>query len=629
MIEKMKKITVVATAESKGAMLDGIRDMGILHVSVKAAPDSALTERFASLGRIKAILVDEKTALEKAAKKSKDSSSKKGSKASKADAVLLTGKKFDDCHDALVREVDEKRILSDEILRMTLLRDSLAKWGDFNPSELEELSGAGMHFSFYLLGKKELAALPEDVRYIVLKPVDKQNAIAVLGELGPEYASVRFNVPARGMSQLADSIEEKKGRISEIDSHLVSSVDLIPSYDRAMAVLTDEIIYDSVSGGAESEEGLTLISGFIPESDLKVFRETAARNCWAYALDDPGEEDPVPTKIRYNRVTKMMKPLFDMLGTVPGYREYDISMWFLLFLALFVGMILGDAAYGVLILIASIVMHIVSRKCSNLNLLLYVMSIATIAWGAVTGTWFGAEGAMRIPLLKSLVIPQIANYPELFGVDATDAQNSVMKFCFLVGTIQLSLACLMNVVRNWQQKSLAFIADFAWLAMIISIYFLALMLVIGAEVNIKLVFIVIIGGLLLVILFGGQAPGLSFGKGVKAGLGNAFTTFLDTISAFGNVMSYIRLFAVGMASLAIAQSFNGMASSMLKGWALPAGILTLIIGHGLNIVMGALSVIVHGVRLNLLEFSGQLGMEWAGIPYEPFRKNVEVSKDTK
>ena len=147
------------------------------------------------------------------------------------------------------------------------------------------------------------------------------------------------------------------------------------------------------------------------------------------------------------------------------------------------------------------------------------------------------------------------------------------------------------------------------------------MLVIGAEVNIKLVFAVVIGGLVLVILFGAQAPGQSFGKGIKAGLGGAFTTFLNTISAFGNVMSYIRLFAVGMASLAIAQSFNGMASPMLKGWAFPAGILILVIGHGLNIIMGMLSVVVHGVRLNLLEFSGQLGMEWAGIPYEPFRKN--------
>jgi len=87
-------------------------------------------------------------------------------------------------------------------------------------------------------------------------------------------------------------------------------------------------------------------------------------------------------------------------------------------------------------------------------------------------------------------------------------------------------------------------------------------------------------------------------------------------------MSYIRLFAVGMASLAIAQSFNGMASPMLKGLAFPAGMLILLIGHGLNIIMGLLSVVVHGVRLNLLEFSGQLGMEWAGIPYEPFKKNA-------
>ena len=125
----------------------------------------------------------------------------------------------------------------------------------------------------------------------------------------------------------------------------------------------------------------------------------------------------------------------------------------------------------------------------------------------------------------------------------------------------------------------------------------------------------------MVVLFGSQEPGQSFGKGIKAGLGGAFTTFLDTISAFGNVMSYIRLFAVGMASLAIAQSFNGMASPMLKGWAFPVGVIILLIGHGLNIIMGMLSVVVHGVRLNLLEFSGQLGMEWAGIPYEPFKKN--------
>ena len=130
---------------------------------------------------------------------------------------------------------------------------------------------------------------------------------------------------------------------------------------------------------------------------------------------------------------------------------------------------------------------------------------------------------------------------------------------------------------------------------------------------------------LLVVLFGGMSPDKSFGQGLKAGLGDAFTVFLNTISAFGNIMSYIRLFAVGMASLAIAQSFNNMALGF-KGPLVIATVLILLIGHGLNIVMGLLSVVVHGVRLNLLEFSGQLGMEWAGIAYDPFKKRDKIKK---
>ena len=119
-------------------------------------------------------------------------------------------------------------------------------------------------------------------------------------------------------------------------------------------------------------------------------------------------------------------------------------------------------------------------------------------------------------------------------------------------------------------------------------------------------------------MYGGMSPDKGFKDGLKAGLADIFTDFLNTISAFGNIMSYIRLFAVGLASLAIAQSFNDMALGM-NGWLKIAGILVFVIGHALNLVMGLLSVIVHGVRLNLLEFSGQLGMEWSGTAYDPFR----------
>jgi V/A-type H+-transporting ATPase subunit I len=93
---------------------------------------------------------------------------------------------------------------------------------------------------------------------------------------------------------------------------------------------------------------------------------------------------------------------------------------------------------------------------------------------------------------------------------------------------------------------------------------------------------------------------MSFAEGVKAGLGGAFTSFLNTISCFGNVMSYIRLFAVGMAGLAISQSFNNMAAGMSSGPLIIAGAIVVIIGHVINIVMCILSVVVHGVRLNVL-----------------------------
>jgi V/A-type H+-transporting ATPase subunit I len=120
-----------------------------------------------------------------------------------------------------------------------------------------------------------------------------------------------------------------------------------------------------------------------------------------------------------------------------------------------------------------------------------------------------------------------------------------------------------------------------------------------------------------------QESGTSFLKGIARGLGDGFATFLNVISSFSNIISYIRLFAVGMATVAIATSFNQIAASLLKGFTLPAGMLILIIGHGLNIVMSILSVIVHGIRLNVLEFSSQLGMEWSGYKYEPFREKIK------
>ena len=621
MIAIMKKIMIVAPSARKAQLLDGIRNLGVVHISEKAAHDSALSAELSDLNKVRSVLLETRKAQKSAASKGKGKAA--GAGAGKDAPALVEGRQFDDLHAGLLSMIGERETLRDSIVGMRATLDSISKWGDFDPSEVVELGKAGFALSFYLLDAKQLQSIPSETRFFRLRDIDRKCAVAVLGEpLGPEFTSAKFNLPEMGMSELAGRIDRANARIAAIDSEIAGSTGYIPSYDRQILKVTDSIDYTSVCEGASEAEGLSLIQGFIPESDMDAFRDAAAKGCWAYAVDDPSEEDPVPTKVTFNKVTRMMKPVFDMLGTVPGYREYDISTWFMIFLALFFAMIIGDAAYGVIFLSVAVLLNVKLKKVNNIVLLLYVMSIATIIWGALTGTWFGAQGALKIPFLRKLVIPSISNYPELFGLSSTSAQNTVMKLCFSIGAVQLSLACLMNVVRKWKERCLSFVADFAWLAIILSIYELALMLVIGESINVGLVFGIVGGGFVLVLLFGGQEKGKSFGAGLKSGLAGAFTTFLDTISCFGNVMSYIRLFAVGMASLAISQSFNGMASPMLKGFALPAGILVLVIGHGLNLIMGLLSVVVHGVRLNLLEFSGQLGMEWAGIPYEPFKKNV-------
>ena len=186
----------------------------------------------------------------------------------------------------------------------------------------------------------------------------------------------------------------------------------------------------------------------------------------------------------------------------------------------------------------------------------------------------------------------------------------------------MSLGTLIAIKRKISAKNLSWIADLGWLIAVCAMYLLALYLIIGENIPMKPVFGLIGVAFVLVVIFGEMGPDRTFGQGLKAGLGSAFTQFLNTISCFGNVMSYIRLFAVGLASLAIAQSFNGMAEGLLSGFALPFGILVLIIGHAVNLVMGFLSIVVHGVRLNIMEFSGQVGVEWSGYKYEPFKKKV-------
>lgn len=605
MIEKMKAVCIVAQDSHKEELLTTLRDLGILHIAEKQAADADVLKRFSMLSHLSLELKDY-------------------AKEENGETTTLSDEQFEQMYQNTVRALEQMTMIKEKRTDLVLEAERIKMWGDFDAPMVKRLCDQ-LDLHFYRMEKREYKRIKQDahIKWIRLSPVEKMETVAVFGRLDTSVRAMEFVIPPKGLSQLQEEIKHCDLQLSSCEAVLREAAGHLNSYAAQLLKTQNDAEYSSADRSLAYQNGLVWITGYIPNAEKEAFINAAKEHNWAWLINDVQQGDEnVPTKIRYNKLTALIKPVFDILGTVPGYAEYDISFWFLAFFTLFFAMIIGDAGYGLLFLIGTVAVHMKNKHVTNVTLLFYLLSGATVVWGALTGTWFGLEGAMNIPLLKSLVIPSFANYPEYFGLSATTTQNSVMKFCFSIGVIQLALACVMNIKRKICRHNLSWLSDLGWLLSISALYLMVLYLVIGQNIQLGIVGAVVGLGFLLVVLFGGMEPGKTFGQGLKAGLGNTFTAFLDTISAFGNVMSYIRLFAVGMASLAIAQSFNNMASGF-HGALVIVGAIIMIIGHVLNIVMGFLSVVVHGVRLNLLEFSGQLGMEWSGTAYNPFRDRTK------
>jgi V/A-type H+/Na+-transporting ATPase subunit I len=180
----------------------------------------------------------------------------------------------------------------------------------------------------------------------------------------------------------------------------------------------------------------------------------------------------------------------------------------------------------------------------------------------------------------------------------------------------LTIAHVMGFIRLF--PSLKSLAEIGRLSLVWSMFMLIRKLILRAELPSFVVWM-LAGGLVFIILFSEQNG--KFFKGVAASLKNFIVIAINSIGFFSDVVSYVRLFAVGLASFAIAKSFNEMALSLGSGILAVVGtVLILLFAHSLNIVLSMMSLIVHGVRLNLLEFSGHLNIEWSGFEFKPFKK---------
>jgi V/A-type H+-transporting ATPase subunit I len=422
--------------------------------------------------------------------------------------------------------------------------------------------------------------------------------------------------PEKSLGDINREIAEKQQILANIEKQLSLLSARAGAIQGIRAETVGEIEFESAQADMElvDDAAVSCLTGFVPQDSVGVVKRGAAENGWALLIEDPGDEDRPPTLLSNNRFARLIEPVFKFLGTMPGYHEYDISFSYLLSFCLFFAMIFGDAAYGFILVGISLalagMMKKKSGKVPDIVWLMTLLGSCTVAWGTINGSWFAIPLEVLPRFLRMLVIPP-------FDPAISDTRSNVQFLCFSVGIVQLVYARMKNIKRAL--PSITAVAQFGWLVMMIGLYFLVLNMLLKKTLP-SFAIPLIGGGLVLYLIFNNQGEGGNFFINILKSFADFLSIFLGAVGAFADIISYIRLFAVGLAGAAIADSFNsmgmGMPNLVLR---LTAGVLIVVFGHSLNMIMNVLSVVVHGIRLNLLEYAGNhLGMEWSGYSYAPF-----------
>ena len=608
MIARMKKVWLVLLEKEKAGALRELRDLGVVHVEC-VRPSGGRFERLA------------RTRDEVAA----------ALNIIPAEKRLAPGRLSIDEALALARRIlaGEERVREIQDAGAALQReiDRAAAWGEFDPAAIEGLRASGTDIRLFEADPKKRATAPAGTDIVVLSADRRRLLAAAVGRRGEPVppmppAFVEFVPPLLSAAAMREKIAAGEAEIAEIGKKRVAAGRERDSLQRALEILEQDLSFETVRESFIGEGPVCHVKGYVPAADLGALSVRAKDHGWAFAAADPEPGDQVPTKVENGRFVRMIEPVFEFLGTVPGYHEFEISFWFLVFFALFFAMIFGDAGYGLLMMGAGLAAALKARRKSRtvpdgVRLLLF-LSGALILWGAATGNWFSIPFASLPPALRAIAVKPIC-------IANPDAKANIQVFCFLVGVVQLSLARIKNIRRLF--PNLQFLAHLGSLAMIIGMLFFVLNLVVDAKRFPLPAYAVglVVGGFAANLLFGAYQGNLL--KSLLGGLQNFIPLFLGTVGVFADIVSYIRLWAVGLAGSSLGSVINGMGGGLIKpALTIIAGVLLLTFGHALNIALSVLSVVVHGIRLNMLEFSNHLGMEWSGIKYDPFRVTAKSER---
>lgn len=603
MIERMKKLTFLVYHKVYQDFLEQLRELGVVHVIQKqqgAVQDSALQENIQAMTRMKAVLKELEPLVVESAQDSTAC-------VAALDAIRQ--------YDSLV----ESRTANDQAMQaLTRNRQILAGWGDFNPEKVALLEAAGYCIKFFTCPLKsfnpewesefnaiEIERDKQKVNFVTVNPVGK--SVDIDAEV--------CNLPDTSLSEVEAQIvelNEKNARLTASMAELASNS--VPSLKAEIVKLQNEIDFGRVrlTGEEMADGNLLLLEGWVPATKAQDTAQALDKTGIFYQISDPQPDDDIPIQLSNNKFAKLFEPL-TKLYMLPTYQELDLTLMFAPFFMLFFGLCLGDMGYGLLMIVG---LPIFTKLFKLINPdfskgLVILFGISTILCGLLSGTFFGFN-------IYDLDIEFVKKMKGFLYVD----NSTMFTVSLCIGVVQILFGMAVKAVNLTIQCGFKYaLSTLGWLLLLITI---GVSTIAGISLSNPVVLVLL--GIAAVGIFLLNSPGKNPLLNIGLGL---WDTYNMATGLLGDVLSYVRLFALGLSGGILASVFNNMATGMSPDVPVVGFLVTALIfvaGHALNIFMNILGAVVHPMRLTFVEFFKNAGYTGGGTEYRPFSQEVGIKE---
>lgn len=603
MITKMKKLTFLIYHKEYETFLEQIRALGVVHIveRQRGELDNTLQGFLQKRNLYKNTLMNMYNRAEKQPKEQ-----------------VVNGVSADEIvqkYEELLTRIQE---LNQRLPVIDKEKAQMEIWGDFDWKSVERLKDGGWHVQFYMCSEKEFNEEWTE-RYEIIRIYESAGHIyfVIVTPQPVELELEPLRLPAYSLSQLQQQRAELVKELADTNAALTA---FCKTYYRALEKGTWQLEGDmelwkvKLNSERMADGAVLLLEGWIPEENEADVKNLLEQSGIYYEIRAARKEDNAPIKLRNNVFTRMYEVLTKMYG-MPDYAEFDPTPILAPFFSLFFGFCMGDAGYGlVLILLGFFLKNKLSKSLNGMMNLVITLGVFTTVIGAVLGTFFGVS-------LVDVDLPESVKKFMVVGKIGDTSYDKQMLLALLIGMVHICIAMTVKAigetVRFGFKESLS---SWGWLLLVvgfISTGGLSFFEVISEEVS-TWAFIVI-GGISAIGIYLLNNIHRNVFVNIGAGL---WDTYNMATGLMGDVLSYIRLYALGLAGGMLGGVFNQLAfmvndaAGPALGW-LFCGLI-LVFGHTLNIAMSCLSAFVHPLRLTFVEYFKNSGYNGKGEEYAPF-----------